>query len=302
MGAANGSLGGLAVIEETVYGTTPGTPTWIWQHPMPSTIGLRRPLVEPNLLSYKAHTARGYSGKFVDGDLVVGLELDTAVIGNILGLAGVYSVDHYTMGDGTEPDVNSISVLESFGGGGATPAQNIEYIHKGVKTNAVRINLEADSNSYLTAVTIGQNSVLSTGGTAVTPDPPAETGVFMPADVGVLTILSKVICLYSGVLEVLVPKTGYERRCMGGTMKQPTTSGRPDITWTFNCDLDDAVGINETGLILSGFVSGTPLGEITIGTDFVLTDCIMSGDFPPLKEGQIDFSISGTASSLEVYC
>jgi hypothetical protein len=31
-----------------------------------------------------------------------------------------------------------------------------------------------------------------------------------------------------------------------------------------------------------------------------MMDCVMGGDFPPLKEGQIDFTMSGTASKLSV--
>ena len=299
MGTAIGSLGGIAVIEEVTYGTTPGTPTWIWQHPMASSLGLRRPVVEPNLLSYAAHTARGYSGKFVDGDLVVGLDLGNAVIGDILGTAGSFDIDHFDMGGGDVPDVNSLSVLMSYGGGGATPANHHEWIHTGVKPNAIRFNLEPESNSYLTLVGIGDGSTKTALASAETPNAPAETSVFMPSDLGTVTIGTANTCLHSATFEVLVPKTGFDRRCMGGTMREPITAGRPDVTWTINGDLDDDTD-NDTIATLALFLAGTNLGTISIGTDFELSDCIMSGDFPALQEGQIDFSISGTASLLAV--
>lgn len=300
MGTPNGNLGGLAIVEEVTYGTTPAVPTWVWQHPMPSTLGLRREVIQPNLLSFAAHSARDYSGKYVDGELSVGLDLRKAVIGDILGLAGVFDTDHYDLAGGVEPDVNSISVLKSYGGGGAVPADNHEWIDKGVKPNSLRFNLEAETNSSVTLVGIGQNSVKTTVGSAEAPNPPDETLVFMPSDLGIVTIGSETVCLHSASFEALVPKTGFERRCMGGTMKEPITAGRPDVTWTLNCDLDDNAVDNNTIAVLASFVAGTNLGTISIGDDFVMTDCLMAGDFPALQEGQIDFSISGTASLLTI--
>jgi hypothetical protein len=300
MGAANGSLGGIAIKPEVVYGTPNAGGTWVWQHPMPSTLGLRRELIQPNLLSLAGHTARGYSGKYVDGEMTVGLELNKDVIGDILGLAGSYDSLVYTLAGGDAPDVNSLSVLMSYGGGGAaTYTNNLEWINKGIKANSLRFDLVPDSNSSLTLVGIGQDSANSALGTALEPSPPLETAVFMPSDLGTLTILSKVLCLYSATFEALVPKTGFDKKCMGGLMREPETADRPDVTFTFNLDLSNGAD-NDTLTILNAFTEGTVLNDITIGSDFTLTDCIASGDFPPLQQGQIDFVLSGTAASIEV--
>ena len=80
-------------------------------------------------------------------------------------------------------------------------------------------------------------------------------------------------------------------------MNEPITNARPDVTWTLNLDLDDQAG-NATIEYLADFVAGDAVGDISLGTDIILTSCIMGGDFPPLKEGQIDFTMSGTASQL----
>jgi hypothetical protein len=266
---------------------------------MPSSIGLRRELIQPNLLSYAAHSARGYSGKYCDGDIVVGMDFNDAVIGPILALAGAKSVNTYAMADGSAPDAESISALLSYGGGGATPANNHEWIYTGVKPNAIRFDIAADTNSSVTLVGIGQGVTKTAIGSAETPNAPAETNVVMPTDIGTVSVDGDVICLHSATLEVLVPKTGFERRCLGGTMKEPITNGRPDVTWTLNLDLDDQVS-NDTIAILAEFVAGTALGTIALGSEFIMMDCVMGGDFPPLKEGQIDFTISGTASKLSV--
>ena len=267
-------------------------------------MGNRREIIEPTLLSYAAHACREYSGIYADGDFIVGLELAEAIIGDILGLGGVGAAGVYTLGDGSIPDVNSISALVSYGGGGATPINNLEYIYPGVKANALRFDIQADSNGVLTVVTIAQPGVKSALGAAVPPSPPDECGVLMPSDIGVVTIgvgeaHETVVCLHSATMEVLIPKTGFDRRCLGGTMQEPITSGRPDVTFNLQLDLDDTTD-NNTILLLEAFNAGTPIGEITIGTSFKLTDTIMNGDFPSLDEGTIDFSLNGSASSLEV--
>lgn len=306
MGAANGNLGGIGIVLEATYGTTPGSPAWTFQHPMPSTIGLRRPLISPNLLTYAAHSARGYAGKFVDGDLVVGLEVDNTRMGSLYRIGGNFTDattpanDYYTFGDGSPPDDESISVLVNYGGGGGTSADNFEYWFEGIKPNAMRWDLVQDSNSYFTMSCIGEDMVDKTG-SASTINTPDESNVFMPTDLAAITVGGESICLYSATIEYLCPKTGFDdRRCMGGNMKEPVGNGRPEVRFTLNVDLDDATD-NNTDSIISAFISGTTIGTISIADQFSLSNCTMEGDFPALQEGNIEMAISGTAEELIVY-
>ena len=96
-----------------------------------------------------------------------------------------------------------------------------------------------------------------------------------------------------------MPKTAFDRRCMGGNMKEQIPNGRPDITFNLNLSLDDTTG-NDTIAILAKFVAGDLIGNIDLGGHFLLTNCMMGGDFPGLQEGEIDFTISGTAELLGV--
>lgn len=276
----------------------------MWQHPVGATLGNRREVITPNLLSYAAQACQSYSGIYSDGDIVVGLELKEDIIGPILGLAGHSTAGLFKLGDGTAPDVDSLSVLIDYGGGGATPASNLEYIFPGEKATALRFEIVADSNSTLTAVLIGQPGVKTADGSAIPPAPPGECGVFMPSDVGTVIIgvgeaWETEVCLHTATMEIGIAKTGFERRCLGGNMKEPITNARPEVTFSLNLDLDDTTG-NDTIGLLEAFNAGHPLGDIKIGDDFLLKNAFMGGDFPALAAGLIDFVISGTASELDV--
>jgi len=304
MGTPIGNLGGIAVVPETVYGTTPATPAWVWQHPVSATLGNRREVITPVLLSYSAQACQAYSGIYSDGDIVVGLELEEDIIGPILGLAGHGAAGLFKLGDGSVPDVPSISALLSYGGGGADPTNNLEYIFPGEKATALRFEIVADSNSTLTAVLIGQPGVKTAAGSAIAPAPPGECGVFMPSDVGIVIIgvgetWETEVCLHSATVEVATPKTGFERRCLGGNMKEPITNARPGVTFSLALDLDDTTGNNTIGL-LEAFNAGHAIGDIKIGDDFLLKDAFMGGDFPSLAAGLIDFTLSGSASEFDV--
>jgi len=304
MGTPIGNLGGIAVVPELGYGIVPDPANWVWQHPVSATLGNRREIITPTLLSYAASACKKYSGIYADGDVVVGMDMAKAVIGDILGLAGVDNADTFVLGDGSAPANDSISALISYGGGGAAPTDNLEYIFPGVKATALRIELVADSNSTLTLVSIGQFGTMAEKGLSIPPDPPVECDVLMPDGIGIVTVgvgetHETTVCLQSATMEVSVPKTGFDRRCLGGEMKEPITNSRPEVTFSLNCELDDGTDNNTVGL-LEAFNAGTPLGDITIGTEFLIKDAMMSGDFPALAEGVIDFTISGTASWLEV--
>lgn len=298
MGTPIGSLGGIALSPETTWGET-GTPVWVWQHPMESSFGYRREVIEPNVLSYAAHTARGYSGGYADGDIVMGLDLNDPVIGLALSLAGNKAGNVYNFGLNSPPDQNSCSALINYDGGGDDKTQAHEWVYAGVKPNALRFDLVPDSNSSLTLVGTAPTVVKTALGSAIAPLPPVETNLFMPSDLGTVLIDGNQVCLYSGTVEVLVPKTGFERRCMGGNMKEQIPNGRPDLTFNLNLSLDDATN-NDTISVLADFVAGDHLGNIQLGDDILLTNCLMGGDFPGLQEGEIDFTISGTCTVVGV--
>jgi len=298
MGTPIGNLGGIALEAEATWGTTVGV-AWVWQHPMPSSFGFRREVIEPNLLSYSAHTARGYSGFYADGDINMGLDLNDDVCGTALGLVGAKTVNTYKIGGGDVADIESASILMNYGGGGATPINAHEWIYSGFKPSSLRLDIVPDSNSILTLVGTGKDVTKTGAGDSEIPAPPLETDVFMPADVGAVTLQTETICLFSATIEALVPKSGYERKCLGGAMKEQITNARPDVTFTLNLTLDDQTS-NNTIIALNKFVTGTDLGTLLLGTDIKLNNCFMTGDFPPLQDGEIDFTITGTADYLEV--
>jgi len=304
MGTPNGSLGGIAVVPEINYGVTPITPDWKWQHPMAGGLGNRREIITPNLLSYAAQTCRKYSVVFSDGELNVGLNLEKAIIGNILGLVGSEQSNVFKLGDGSVPAVRSLSVLDSYGGGGSAPEDNLEYIFPGIKADALRFEIVADSNSKLTIVTIGQKGEKTADGSASTPNPPTECDVVMPSDIGVVTVgvgeaWETVVCLHSATIEVSTPHTGSGWRCLNGNMKEPIINARPQVTFSLALDLDDETD-NNTVALLEAFNAGLVIGDVTFGSSFLLKDTMMSGDFPSKSEGLIEFNLSGQASYFQV--
>lgn len=304
MGTPIGNLGGIALVPEVSYGVTPATPTWVWQHPVSASYGNRREIITPALLSYAAQTNKKYSGIYSDGDLTLGLDLAKAIIAPCLGLVGADAAGVFKLGDGSVPDYDSISALISYGGGGASPENNLEYIFAGVKPTALRFELVEGSNSTLTLVGIGQPGVKTATGAAETPAPPSELNVIMPTDIGTVTVgvgeaWETTVCLHSATMEIAVPKTGFDRRCLGGVMKEPITNARPSATFTLNLDLDDTTG-NDTLGLLEAFNAGHNIGDISIGSDFLIKDSIMGGDFPSLADGLLDFTLSGEASYIQV--
>jgi hypothetical protein len=300
MGTPIGNLGGIAISLEDVYGETDDPVTWIWQHPVPSSLGFRRETVEPNLLSYAAQSARGYSGSYVDGDLVVGFDVDKKITGLFFGSCGPYAGGKYTIGSGLPAEARSLSVLMNYAGGGATATAHHEWVHAGVKANSLRIDFLPDSNSTLTLTGIGQSTLKSP--TSLAPVPPPEANVFMPSDFASMTIGGQAVCLLNGSVEMNVPKSGFEKRCLGGLMQEPITKGRPSVTASLNCRLTD--GASDTIGILADFLAGTNLGDVVIsdGTGALVTvkNLLMEGDWPGLQEGEMDFTIQGSGEYVEV--
>jgi|GEM_PF-2902764 len=297
----DGGLGGIAVVAESTYGTTPGTPTWLWLNHITSSLGPRRSIVQPQWATYAPPSNREYSVAWADGEISCALSYAAGMLA-LFGAGSTASGAVYTFGSGDEPDTNSLSVLQNYGGGDASTAANyFEWIFAGFKPTAYRFEFQLDGNATLTVPGIAQSTTKSDAGDAETPSPPAESSIIMPSDVGSVTYggSSTAIAIQSATITVNLPKTGSERRGLGqSTIREPVTNAQPTIDFSISLDLDASSG-NDTIALLDDFVDGTEMGALTIG-DFALSNCMVQGDPPSLSLGLMQYSLNGQATSLAV--
>jgi hypothetical protein len=298
----DGSLGGLAVVEESTYGTTPGSPSWTWLHHINSTLVPKRQLIQPEWATYQGSTAREYSHTWAEGELQVAMSLEQDIVGPLLKCGSNFSTNVYTFGSGNAPDIESLSVLQNYGGGHATTAANyFEWIFAGFCPNQYRFNIVSDGNATMTVSGVAQSTTKTEAGSAATPSAAAESYIMMPSDVGSVTYggSSTAITIQSADITVSLPKTGSERRGLGSTtIRQPVTSGRPVISFSVAVDLDASTG-NDTIAILDDFVDGTALGNLVVG-DFALSNCYLEGDPPSLSAGLMSYTLTGQAQALAI--
>lgn len=298
----DGALGGLAVVEESTYGTTPASPTWIWQHYVDSTVVPQRTVIKPSWATFQPNTVREYSVAWCEGEIKVAMSNEQDIVGTLLSLGSTFSSNVYTFGDGSEPDATSISLLQNYGGGDASVQANYhEWIFSGVKPTGYRFEFVQDSNVIMTVPVIGQTTTKTSAGSAQTPAPPSESYILMPSDIGTVTYgaSSTEITIQGATISVDLPKTGSERRGLGQTtIREPVTNGQPAITFNISVDLDASTG-NDTIAILDEFVSGNVLGDITIG-DYALTSCMLEGDPPSLSAGLMTWAMTGQATQLDI--
>lgn len=296
----DGSLGGLAVVAESTYGTTPAVPTWAWMNHVNSTVGPRRSIIQPQWATFKPSTNRAYDVPWCDGEIKVALTQERDIIGPLLACGANLSGNDYTFGSGDEPDSNSFSLLQNFGGGHATTAANYyEWIIAGCKPTAYRFEIPLDSNPTLTVPIIGQNATQTGAGSAETPSYPDESYIMMPSDFGTITWggSSTAFTAQGASIEVSLPKSGQERRGLGASsFREPVSNGQPEINFNITVDLDASTG-NITTAFLALLIGGTELGTINIGP-FELTECMLEGDTPSLQAGLMQFPLRGRASSL----
>lgn len=297
----DGALGGLAIVAESTYGTTPGTPTWVWQNYIDSTVVPKREIIQPKWATFRPATNRKYSVSYGLGEIKLAMSLADSIIGPVLAAGSAKSGSVYTFGDGSEPDTNSFSLLQNYGGGDATAANWFEYIFVGMKPTGYRFEINLDGNAVLTVPVIGRAPTKTAAGSAATPSAPAESNIVMPSDIGSVTYggSSTAITIQGASINVDLPKTGAERRGLGeSTIREPVTNGQPGVSFSVNVDLDAATG-NDTIAILDEFLAGNELGDITIG-DFTLSGCMLEGDPPSLQAGLMQFALTGRATNLEV--
>jgi len=281
-----GDDGGIRIAPETTYGTA-GT-VFVAQHPITGTPAQTNPLLDPPTLGSANPTVRKYGVGSNDGEFVVAYDNSRAVIGAILAAAGNLVADDYTIGDGSAPDVASITSWVDFGG--------YAEQHTGRVLNSLRFEFQPDSPVTVTTSFLGQSV---TQPTPVSITPPDEADIVWESDISAITIGGVAMCSLSGTIEVNFNVVGSDRHCLGaGVIKQPQRTGRATITVNLNTELSDDSGADSVA-ILAAYYAGTPLGEIVIG-DFVLSNCYMTGDTPALGAGITQIPINAVAKELVI--
>lgn len=281
-----GDNGGIRVAPESTYGTA-GT-VWAVQHARSGPLGLRRPLLPAPRLGAAQPAVRKYGVPYADGEISLAYDDSRAIIGNILANAGNLTVNDYTIGDGSAPDTNALTIWVDYGG------YALRYV--GAKIQTLRFEFQPDSPIVVTAAYLAQ-SVSEQTVTALTA--PDETGIVWESDISAITVGGAAMCALQGSIEVQLPLVGSDRHCLGaGTIKEPQYAGRPTITASLQCELADDTGA-DTEAQLADFLSGTALGDIVIG-DFTLSNCYMTGDTPALGEGITSIPINAEGNELVI--
>mgnify|MGYP001273128539 CR=1 FL=1 len=285
MGVRIGDNGGIRVAPESTYGTA-GT-VWSVQHPRSASLGPRKALLPSPRLGAMP-TTRAYGVGYADGETEVAYDDHRTVIGDLLAAAGNLSTNTYTIGDGSAPDTNSLSVWVDYGG------YVLQYV--GAKLQSLAFGMEGNNPVTLTTGFLAQSVSEETPVSLTKPD---VAGVVWESDLSTITVGGAGACFLSGSIEVAIPIVGADRHCLGAaSIKEPEWSGHPTVSGSFNVELEDTSGRDSEAFIAS-FLAGSAIGDVVVG-DFTLTDCYMTGEPPALGEGITQFSFGVEAATLTV--
>ena len=279
-----GDNGGIRIGPETVYGTA--TVAYVTQNGRSATIAPAKALLPSARLGSQNLAVRTYGVGSADGEIELAYDDHRAVIEALLNATGNLTINDYTVGDGSVPDTESVSIWVDYGGSA------MEYL--GCVVQSLRFEIQPDSPIVVTASFLGQ-TVSQESSTALTfPD---EADIVWESDISTVSIGGTAMCSLSGTIEVQIPILGSDRHCLGGSViKQPVHAGRSVTTATLNVELADDTGADSEA-ILALFLANNALGDIVIG-DFTLSSCYMTGDGPALGEGITQFPINVEAHEL----
>lgn len=283
-----GDKGGIRIAPESVAYGTAGT-VWTVQHARSASLGERKGLLPKATLGLTNPTTRAYGIPYADGEIEIAYDDSRAVIGPLLAAAGNLVTNDYTIGDGSAPDTNSLTMWIDYGG--------YAVQHLGCKLASLRFAFEPDSPIVVTAGFIGRSAAPQTPATLTYP---AASGIVWDSDISAVSVGGANQCTLSGSIEVQFPFTDTSRHCLGASeIKEPQMQGGViAVTASLQVELNDETG-DDSEAILADYFSETALGDIVIG-DFTLSDCYMVGDPPALGEGITSFPVNVEASTLVI--
>ncbi len=281
-----GDNGGIRLAPEVTYGVA-GT-VFVPQHARAASLAPKRNLIPPATLGAANPAVRKYAVPFVENDMELAYDDSRAVIGAVLASAGNLTTDTYTLGDGSIPDVPSLTGWVDHGG------LAMQYL--GLKISSLQFAFEPDAPVKITIGFLGQSFAKQT---PVTITPPAETGIVYESDISTLTVAGVAMCALTGTIDIAFPYVGADRHCLGGSMiKEPQLAGRADITVSLGAELSNDTGADSEA-VLDLFLAGTTLGDIVIG-NFTIANCWCTGDSPALAEGVTQFPINAMGQEVAI--
>lgn len=274
-----GDSGGIAVGVESTYGTAAATK--VWQTPISASLGLRKGLIESGVLRATYPASRKYARGYCDGDTVTAYQRKRSVNSVILGSLGTLATNTYTFGAGTAP-TNTVGNTVWIDRGGHLMQ------HTGCILTGLRWDLAANQPVRLTSTWLGR---AGTKETPVSITAPSEADIQYDSDLATFTLGGATICILAATIEIATQVTGPDRACLGGAhIKKPVVYGEYNITASLTCELSSDTGDN-TIAELDDYIAGTATGDLVID-DWTLAGTYMTGDFPALQPGVIQFPLN----------
>lgn len=274
-----GDSGGIAVGVEATYGTAAATK--VWQSPISASLGLRKGLIDNGVLRASYPAARKYARGYCDGDIVVAYHRKRSVNSVILGSLGTLATNTYTFGAGTAP-TNTVGNTVWIDRGGHLMQ------HTGCILTKLRWDLAANQPIRLSAEWLGR---AGTKESPVSITAPTEADIQYDSDLATFTLGGSTICILAATIEIAAQVTSPDRACLGGAnIKKPVVYGEYMITASLTCELATDTGDN-TVAELDDYIAGTATGDLVID-DFTLAGTYMTGDFPSLQAGPIQFPLN----------
>jgi hypothetical protein len=285
-GIAIGDGGGIAIGEESAYGTVAGAK--VWQHAKSAGVGPRKTLRTNKQLTTVKPSARDYTVGYSDGPTVLCWNDSRAVNNGFMTALGTLDTNDFTIGAGGAPDLQSCSVWVDTGG------HLMQYT--GCKPTRVRYDFTADAEIVCTIdwlCRLGQKI------TTVSISAPSEAGIVMASALTTIELGGNALCVLSGYVQVDIPHEGTDRVCLGSSfIKEPQRHWLNDVTGQLNVELSDDTD-NDTEAELDHFLGGTAAGDLQIGT-FLMTGCYLTGEVPALAAGITQFPIGLEGQTLVV--
>lgn len=278
-----GQDGGIALAPESTWDTA-GT-VFAWQHAVSSSLGFRSNLLKSERLQ-RTRPRTEHSVPYGDGDIVVEYSQSLAIIGTLLRMFGVEGTGDVEI-DGSAPDLTSATGRVNHGG--------IMFQYAGLVGASLRLELAMDKAAKATASFVGGTV---TKPAAVTPSLPDASTIFMPSDLGAITVGGSPVIIKTASIECKFEVPGADRVGLGASTIMQPYQYRFACTGSLTVELANDTG-NDTEDILDTWIAGTALGDISLsGGDFVLGSCYMAGDAPALQPGAQEFPINFDADAL----
>lgn len=281
---------GLLIAPETTAGTK-ATTGFVGQIADDCTINVHNEVVQRTSGMSLAPAALDYSYLWADGEIGGGWSFADSISGVILEALGNESTLVHTIGDGTAPDTETVSIRTNWGGW--------EYTAYGAVLTGITLTFSPDDNIKWSCPFVAQSFEKEASPSSISH--PAQSNLAMPSDIASLTIGGTAIGFREASLTISLPYSDpSSRRSYGGSsIRLPRFGGsgsRVEITGSITVDLDDETGFDSVA-VLEQYLAGTDLGAIAIGDKIALTNCVMTGDWAALQRGDQTVPINFSSES-----